>query len=62
MNLKTILLVEDNPQDEMLTVRSLRKANVANRIDVARDAVAVAHDHRARQADQLVGLAVGGGQ
>lgn len=34
---KTILLVEDNPQDEMLTLRALRKANVANRIDVARD-------------------------
>lgn len=34
---KHILLVEDNPQDEMLTLRALRKANVANRIDVARD-------------------------
>lgn len=37
MTHKTILLVEDNPQDEMLTLRALRKANVANRIDVARD-------------------------
>lgn len=37
MNMKTILLVEDNPQDEMLTLRALRKAHVANRIDVARD-------------------------
>jgi CheY-like chemotaxis protein len=37
MNEKSILLVEDNPQDEMLTLRALRKANVANRIDVARD-------------------------
>ena len=37
MNMKTILLVEDNPQDEMLTLRALRKANLANRIDVARD-------------------------
>lgn len=37
MTLKTILLVEDNPQDEMLTLRSLRKANVANQIDVVRD-------------------------
>lgn len=34
---KTILLVEDNPQDEMLTLRALRKAGLANRIDVARD-------------------------
>lgn len=37
MIIKTILLVEDNAQDEMLTVRALRRANVANRIDVARD-------------------------
>lgn len=34
---KTILLVEDNPQDEMLTLRALKKANVVNRIDVVRD-------------------------
>lgn len=37
MSIKSILLVEDNPQDEMLTLRALRRANVANRIDVARD-------------------------
>jgi CheY-like chemotaxis protein len=37
MTTKTILLVEDNPQDEMLTLRALRKASVANRVDVARD-------------------------
>ena len=37
MNTKTILLVEDNSQDEMLTLRALRRANLANRIDVARD-------------------------
>lgn len=37
MNMKTILLVEDNPQDEMLTLRALKKAHLANRIDVARD-------------------------
>lgn len=37
MTLKSILLVEDNPQDELLTLRALRRANVANRIDVARD-------------------------
>ncbi|MBS3954950.1 MAG: response regulator [Methylomicrobium sp.] len=34
---KTILLVEDNTQDEILTLRTLRKANIANRIDVVRD-------------------------
>lgn len=37
MNAKTILLVEDNPQDEMLILRALRRANVANRLDVVRD-------------------------
>lgn len=37
MNAKTILLVEDNTQDEMLTLRALRRANLANRVDVARD-------------------------
>lgn len=37
MNDKIILLVEDNSQDEMLTLRALRKIKVANRIDVVRD-------------------------
>ena len=37
MNTRSILLVEDNPQDEMLTLRALRQANLANRIDVVRD-------------------------
>lgn len=37
MSLNSLLLVEDNSQDELLTVRALRRANVANRIDVARD-------------------------
>lgn len=32
-----ILLVEDNPQDLELTTRALRKANLANHIQVARD-------------------------
>lgn len=32
-----ILLVEDNPEDLLLTQRSLKKANLANRIHVARD-------------------------
>lgn len=34
---KSILLVEDNPQDEMLILRALKKINLANQIDVARD-------------------------
>jgi two-component system, response regulator len=34
---KTILLVEDNPDDEELTTRALRQAKIANEIVVARD-------------------------
>jgi len=34
---KTILLVEDNPNDEELTLRALRKANIANEVAIARD-------------------------
>lgn len=37
MNQKTILLVEDNPDDEELTIRSLRKANISNEIIIAHD-------------------------
>ena len=37
MTAKTILLVEDNSQDEMLTLRALRKINLANHVDVVRD-------------------------
>ena len=32
-----ILLVEDNPDDEALTIRALNKHNVANGVVVARD-------------------------
>ena len=39
MDGKTILLVEDNPDDEALTLRALRKANVRNDVVVARDGV-----------------------
>ena len=34
---KTILLVEDNPDDEALTLRALTKNNIANELIVARD-------------------------
>lgn len=34
---KTMLLVEDNPQDELLILRSLKKGGLVNRIDVVRD-------------------------
>lgn len=39
MSERTILLVEDNPADEALTLRALRKANIANKVVVARDGV-----------------------
>ncbi len=34
---KVILLVEDNPDDEALTLRALKKNQIANRIDITRD-------------------------
>jgi CheY-like chemotaxis protein len=34
---KVILLVEDNPDDEALTLRALNKSKIANQIVVARD-------------------------
>lgn len=37
MNYKMILLVEDNADDEVLTLRALNKHKIANRIDVVRD-------------------------
>ncbi|HEV8337059.1 MAG TPA: response regulator [Candidatus Polarisedimenticolia bacterium] len=39
MREKMILLVEDNPDDEDLTIRALRKNNIANEIVVAHDGV-----------------------
>ncbi|MDZ4149555.1 response regulator, partial [Methylicorpusculum sp.] len=36
---KIILLVEDNPDDEALTLRALRKNNILNDVVVARDGV-----------------------
>ena len=36
---KTILLVEDNPDDVALTIRAFEKNNIANRIVVAEDGV-----------------------
>ncbi len=37
MTTPTILLVEDNAQDELLTIRALKKVNLANNIVVVRD-------------------------
>ena len=39
MKNEVIMLVEDNPDDEALTVRALRKSKVMNEIVVARDGV-----------------------
>ncbi len=36
---RPILLVEDNQDDELLTIRALKKSNIANEIVVARDGV-----------------------
>lgn len=37
MNNKAILLVEDNPDDEALTLRALKKNNIFNEVFVAHD-------------------------
>jgi two-component system response regulator len=37
MGERVILLVEDNPDDEALTLRALNKNNIANQVIVARD-------------------------
>lgn len=39
MSSTTILLVEDNPDDEALTLRALKKNNILNEVVVARDGV-----------------------
>ena len=37
MNSKAILLLEDNPDDEALTLRALKKNNIVNEVFVAHD-------------------------
>ena len=39
MSKKIILLVEDNPDDELLAIRALKKNNISNEVVVARDGV-----------------------
>ena len=39
MRTSTILLVEDNPDDEMLALRAFKKNNITNEVNVARDGV-----------------------
>ena len=36
-NVRMILLVEDDPDHELLTIRALKKSNIANEVRVARD-------------------------
>ena len=40
MNRKFILLVEDNPDDEILVMRALKKNQIVNDVEVVRDGVA----------------------
>ncbi len=54
MNKKTILLVEDNANDEFLTLRALKKYNVVNEVVVARDG--------AEALDYLLGIGVHAGR
>lgn len=37
MNSRTVLLVEDNPRDEELTLRALKRAGITNEVAVTRD-------------------------
>ena len=56
-NIVEILLVEDNPDDEELTLRALKKVKLVNRIDVVRDGAEAldyvfctgAYAHRSRE-------------
>jgi CheY-like chemotaxis protein len=58
-NAVEILLVEDNPQDLELTLRALRKGNLTNRIQVARDGAEAIEfifcegEHAARKIDNM---------
>lgn len=38
-----ILLIEDNPNDQELTLRALKKRNIANRVKIARDGEEALH-------------------
>ena len=59
MENRTILLVEDNPKDELPTLRTLKKCNLANDITVVRDGAEALDylfaraDYAGRDADDL---------
>jgi hypothetical protein len=44
MNDRTILSVEDNLDDEALTLRPLKKNNISNEVDIARDGMEALDD------------------
>jgi len=62
MEEKVILLVEDNPDDEQLTLRALKKNNIRNEVVVARDGVAALDyllgtgEHKGRDLNILLDL------
>jgi len=62
MQEKIIVLVEDNPNDEALTLRALKKNNIANDIVVARDGVEALDfvfgrgAHAKRDMDQIISV------
>jgi len=59
IDVKTILLVEDNPDDEEFTLRALRRAKVSNPVQVVRDGAEAldwffgSGGHEARGASEL---------
>lgn len=55
MTMPTILLVEDSPDDELLTLRALRKSGMGEAVTVARDGVeAIEYLWRTRSLPGLV--------
>ena len=53
-----VLLVEDNPNDQELTLRALQKKNISNRIHVASDGVELRSNGSRLAADMEVLVAV----
>jgi CheY-like chemotaxis protein len=53
MNLRRILLVEDNDKDLELTLAALEEINLANSVDVARDGAEAWRFLENKQADEL---------
>ncbi len=55
---KVILLVEDNPTDEKLTIRAFQKCNITNQIVVVRDGLEVLRRIRADQRTSVLPVVV----